>query len=286
MQLFIFTRVIQVAGQRNLHLFIYRYNRHLELIFLLSLYLQAPSDIWLVTEDFTSSHQRELSVSRGQHVEVLDTSPNGTPDFCLVRHLIGEANSQSGTGAGNGQPVSEGLVPASALRPVSNLKVSNSGGVYSTAPENEGKFFFLKFNVFLFIFKIIHQGCIQNANLRLFGNLLYAHNITIICKCLHFQEPWATEAHFEILNASLVYLETVVLITTENGQRGKTTLYYHCYHCCTVSSEFLISRQFGPYSLWLKHPSQHAWNLENVSNAPNGTHFYLNPQNIDLHWIP
>ena len=84
-------------------------------------------------------------MSRGQHVEVIDTSPsNGTPDFYLIRHLVGDsaANSQSGAGAGNGlqqQPISEGLVPASALRPVSNLKASNSGGVYANPPENEGK---------------------------------------------------------------------------------------------------------------------------------------------------
>ena len=78
-------------------------------------------------------------MSRGQHVEVLDTSPNGTPDFYIIRHLVGESVSQSVAGAGNGQPITEGLVPASALRPVSNLKVSNSGGAYATPPENEGK---------------------------------------------------------------------------------------------------------------------------------------------------
>ena len=93
-----------------------------------------------MTEDFTSGREGELSISRGQHVEVIDTSPNGTPDFYLIRHLVGDTVGQSVAGAANGLPITEGLVPASALRPVSNLKVSNSGGAYATPPENEGKF--------------------------------------------------------------------------------------------------------------------------------------------------
>ena len=106
---------------------------------LYSVCLQAPSDIWLVTEDFTSCREGELSVSRGQQVEVIDTSPNGTPDFYLIRHLGGDILSQSGVAGGNSQPVGEGLVPASAIRPVSNLKVSNSEGAYTAPLENEGK---------------------------------------------------------------------------------------------------------------------------------------------------
>ncbi len=76
-------------------------------------------------------------MSRGQQVEVLDTSPNGCPEFYLVRHLGTSLDSSGQSGGSNGAPPSEGLVPASAVKPVvPNLRVSSNNGVSAT--ENEG----------------------------------------------------------------------------------------------------------------------------------------------------
>lgn len=73
----------------------------------------------------------ELSVSKGQQVEVLEMSAT-TPDYCLVRvaatggvsNNVGAGSSakssvSGGGGAfgGNSQPQQEGLVPMSILKP-------------------------------------------------------------------------------------------------------------------------------------------------------------------------
>lgn len=61
-------------------------------------------------EDFIASSPKEVSVMRGQHVEIIDASP-GQLDWCLVRTLPPD-----------GADSSQGLVPMSVLKPISFLQ--------------------------------------------------------------------------------------------------------------------------------------------------------------------
>ncbi|KAK2148867.1 hypothetical protein LSH36_478g02023 [Paralvinella palmiformis] len=75
------------------------------------------SEFWLVADDYVASNDKELSLTRGQKVEILDNSPGSVSgDLCLVRVVNADESS-------TGQ---EGLLPASALKPLPNLRVSSS----------------------------------------------------------------------------------------------------------------------------------------------------------------
>ncbi|GFO00014.1 kalirin-like isoform x8 [Plakobranchus ocellatus] len=63
-----------------------------------------------VVEDHAAASSKEVSVQRGQQVEVIDPSPPGFPDWCLVRTLPPD-----------GADSAQGLVPSAVLRPVSFL---------------------------------------------------------------------------------------------------------------------------------------------------------------------
>lgn len=91
------------------------------------LILQSP-DIWIIAEDLTGSNEGELSLSKGQAVEVVDASPGGTTEdeeWCLVRTV-----NTDDTG-----PIVEGLVPMASLKPATNSRGSGCPDNY----ENEGK---------------------------------------------------------------------------------------------------------------------------------------------------
>lgn len=80
-------------------------------IFVILLFpLQAIQDTTVVIEDYTATSPREVSVLRGQQVEIIDASP-GQVDWCLVRTLPPD-----------GADSSQGLVPMSVLRPMSYLQ--------------------------------------------------------------------------------------------------------------------------------------------------------------------
>ncbi|KAK3803493.1 hypothetical protein RRG08_037806 [Elysia crispata] len=66
-----------------------------------------------VLEDHSATSSKEVSVQRGTQVEVVDPSPPGCQDWCLVRTLPPD-----------GADSAQGLVPTAVLRPVSFL----SGG--------------------------------------------------------------------------------------------------------------------------------------------------------------
>lgn len=67
------------------------------------------SDVTIVVDDFNASNNSELSVHRGQHVEVIDLSP-GQPNWCYVRTVQGDGNEQG-----------QGLVPTATLKPIPRL---------------------------------------------------------------------------------------------------------------------------------------------------------------------
>lgn len=88
---------------------------------------------WVISDFVGNAAANELSVTKGQQVEVLEMSVT-TPDYCLVRVTAGGTSSSasasaaggsSGKSSGSGgaaanvnqQPQLEGLVPMAILKP-------------------------------------------------------------------------------------------------------------------------------------------------------------------------
>lgn len=110
---------------------------------------------WVVADFSATPGTNEVSVTKGQQVEIIDMNCNGAPEYCLVR-LSGPNNSNgtttssatsSQTSVDGNQPL-EGLVPISVLKPAPTGKTThrraidgNSDNKEST--ENSGKFLFV-----------------------------------------------------------------------------------------------------------------------------------------------
>ena len=95
------------------------------------LLLQPSTDVWVILDDYTATNDKELSVQKGQQVELLDSAPGGSTEWCLVRVLNGAGDSSS-----CGVQL-EGRVPTTAIKQVTTaLTVSSSHG----SIDNDGKF--------------------------------------------------------------------------------------------------------------------------------------------------
>lgn len=76
-----------------------------------------------MTADYVSQGSAELSVQKGQQVEVIDTNCLSTPGYCLVRLTNGSTNNNLSTSSLSSSTttqessVQEGLVPFSILKP-------------------------------------------------------------------------------------------------------------------------------------------------------------------------
>ena len=86
--------------------------------------LSLQNDVTVVVDDFIASGASEISVRKGQQVEVLDLSP-GQPNWCYVRTLPSESGDQY-----------QGLVPTATLKQIPKLLVSGS----RTSIEFEGQY--------------------------------------------------------------------------------------------------------------------------------------------------
>lgn len=92
----------------------------------------ATTDTTWVTSDFIAQSSSDLSVSKGQQVEVLSLDCQGAPDFCLVRIVVaGTTKQEASSPAADLSSTQEGLVPVAILKPppqppnLSNGKLSN-----------------------------------------------------------------------------------------------------------------------------------------------------------------
>lgn len=95
---------------------------------------------WVVSDYTATPGTSEVSVTKGQQVEIIDTACSGAPDFCLVR-----LNAQgSGSGANGADAVAqEGLVPLSVLKlaPSKGAHRRNVDGAdMKEHPENSGEY--------------------------------------------------------------------------------------------------------------------------------------------------
>ncbi|KAK2189416.1 hypothetical protein NP493_107g05045 [Ridgeia piscesae] len=98
--------------------------RRFSIVYLLQSCAQVPStDVWVILDDYTATNDKELSVQKGQQVELLDSAPGGSTEWCLVRVLNGAGDSSS-----CGVQL-EGRVPTTAIKQVTTaLTVSSSHG--------------------------------------------------------------------------------------------------------------------------------------------------------------
>jgi len=70
----------------------------------------------LVSDDFTANTDKELTISKGQKVEIIESTPAGlSSDWCLVR-LVNLEESTTGL---------DGLIPVTCIRQLSNSGISN-----------------------------------------------------------------------------------------------------------------------------------------------------------------
>jgi hypothetical protein len=78
---------------------------------------------WVISDYVAAQGSSELSVQKGQQVEVIDTNCLGAPDYCLVRLTNASTNNNNlsttslSSSSTQEQIVQEGLVPSSILKP-------------------------------------------------------------------------------------------------------------------------------------------------------------------------
>lgn len=112
---------------------------------------------WVVSDYTATPGTSEVSVTKGQQVEIIDTACSGAPEFCLVRlNAAGgsgtgsaAASSAASTASADSQP-QEGLVPLSVLKLApnkGNQRRNIDGAEVKEHAENSGKY--SKFNDFL-----------------------------------------------------------------------------------------------------------------------------------------
>lgn len=90
------------------------------------LVLQAGGNVemtWVATDYTATPGTSEVSVTKGQQVEIIEMACNGAPEFCLVRLNIHSGSAVDGSGT------IEGIVPMSVLKLApSNKSVHRKGG--------------------------------------------------------------------------------------------------------------------------------------------------------------
>lgn len=98
---------------------------------------------WVVSDYTATPGTNEISVTKGQQVEIIETSSAESSDFCLVR--LGPIGSGDGG-------THEGLVPISILKPPPSTKGAARRGleVEKEQPENNGEYI-LTANINIFV---------------------------------------------------------------------------------------------------------------------------------------
>lgn len=102
--------------------------------------LQAGGNVemtWVVTDYTATPGTNEVSVTKGQQVEIIETVCNGAPEFCLVRLNIHSGSAADGSGT------IEGIVPVTVLKLAPSIKVGHRKGAESNdnkeSNEHNGK---------------------------------------------------------------------------------------------------------------------------------------------------
>lgn len=91
---------------------------------------------WVLTDYTATPGTNEVSVTKGQQVEIIETVCNGAPDFCLVRLNIHSGSAADGSGT------IEGIVPISVLKLAPSIKSGHrtkGGDDNKESNDNNGK---------------------------------------------------------------------------------------------------------------------------------------------------
>jgi hypothetical protein len=122
-----------------------------------------------VVSDFNATQgSSELSVQKGQQVEVIDANCIGAPDFCLVRLICNVSNNNVSSSSLSSSSIKdtssqEGLVPTSILKPAP-LQAKNKRHGEATDEGNKLHFFFFVYK-FRLLMLLIHFQIIKNKRI-------------------------------------------------------------------------------------------------------------------------
>lgn len=91
--------------------------------------------VFVLTDYTATPGTNEVSVTKGQQVEIIETVCNGAPDFCLVRLNIHSGSAADGSGT------IEGIVPISVLKLAPSIKGGHrkGGDDNKESNDNNGK---------------------------------------------------------------------------------------------------------------------------------------------------
>lgn len=98
---------------------------------------------WVVADHTATPGTNELSVVKGQQVEVIDSSFNGSSEYCLVR--LNVHSGGNGAIASDSSGTVEGVIPSSVLKLVpttskAHRRGNDNGADAKESHENNGKF--------------------------------------------------------------------------------------------------------------------------------------------------
>lgn len=139
---------------------------------------------WVVSDYVAAQGSAELSVQKGQQVEVIDTNCLGAPDYCLVRltNVSTNNNNVSTTSLSSSstqeQIIHEGLVPSSILKPPPTQTSKNR----RAGDAEEGKFHFplRLFNFMLSLVTWLHKLVLNLAiDLNYLNLCIELHQLTL-----------------------------------------------------------------------------------------------------------
>jgi len=113
---------------------------------------------WVISDYVAAQGSSELSVQKGQQVEVIDTNCLGAPDYCLVRLTNVSTNNNISSSNNNNnvsttslsssstqeQIIQEGLVPTSILKPPPTQTKSSR---QRAGDGDEGEFYVFSFSL-------------------------------------------------------------------------------------------------------------------------------------------
>lgn len=89
---------------------------------------------WVIADHTATPGTNEVSVAKGQQVEIIDPNFNGTLEHCLVR--LNVHSSSNGTAA-DGSGTLEGLVPISVLKLAPTSKIAHRRNVDGNADSKD-----------------------------------------------------------------------------------------------------------------------------------------------------
>lgn len=163
---------------------------------------------WVATDYTATPGTNEVSVTKGQQVEIIETACNGAPEFCLVRLNIHSGSAVDGSGT------IEGIVPMSVLKLApSNKSVHRKGGDTSTndnkdSNDTNGKCtqlinFFVRFFFIFLLFVAFSCRCMHVCLIFVWCHLFLVENYIHSIRFIHTR-LWLSTFHLKLESVKIV----------------------------------------------------------------------------------